>query len=216
MSANYNNSAWFYDRLSRLVYGKALVEAQVFLLQFIPQHSRILIAGGGTGWILDEITKLHPSGLAITYIEVAPKMMELSQKRSTGDNEVVFITEPVENVSLKTGFDAVITPFLFDNFKEETLQKVFGHLHSAIKPGGLWLNADFQLSGKWWQHVLLNSMFLFFRVICNIEASRLPEIEKQFGEHNYEAIEQKTFFGGFIVSSLYTKSHGRDASRVCN
>ncbi len=52
MAANYNNSAWFYDSLAGLVYGKALVKAQVYLLQYIPADSNILIVGGGTGWIL--------------------------------------------------------------------------------------------------------------------------------------------------------------------
>ena len=84
MSANYNNSAWFYDRLSRLVYGRALKNAQLFLLKFIPPDSKILIAGGGTGWILEEITRLHPEGLNITYVEIAPKMMALSKKEILG------------------------------------------------------------------------------------------------------------------------------------
>jgi hypothetical protein len=52
MPANYNNSAWFYDRLSRMVYGRALINAQVYLLQYVPAGASVLIAGGGTGWIL--------------------------------------------------------------------------------------------------------------------------------------------------------------------
>jgi SAM-dependent methyltransferase len=205
MSASYNNSAWFYDKLSRLVYGSALVEAQVFLLQFIPAHSHILIAGGGTGWILDEITKLQPSGLQITYVEVAPKMMALSQKRNIGDNKIVFFTDQAEDIALPADFDVVITPFLFDNFKEETLQKVFGNIHSTLKTGGLWLNADFQLSGKWWQRGLLKSMFLFFRLICNIEASKLPDVKKEFMQYGYAAVKQETFFGEFVVAEVYKK-----------
>jgi len=207
MSASYDNSAWFYDKLSRLVYGRALVEAQVFLLQFIPPQSHVLIAGGGTGWILDEITKLQSSGLQITYVEVAPKMMVLSKKRNIGDNKVVFFTNPIEDVVLPADFDVVITPFLFDNFSEETLKKVFSHINAALKPGGLWLNADFQLGGKWWQQFLLKSMFGFFRLICNIEASQLPDIKKEFMKYGYTAVKQETFFGEFVVAEMYEKSN---------
>jgi ubiquinone/menaquinone biosynthesis C-methylase UbiE len=214
MPANYNNSAWFYDRLSRLVYGSALIDAQVYLLQFIPANSTVLIVGGGTGRILEEITKICPSGLKITYVEVAEKMMMLSKKRDTGQNEVVFINDAIENVSPAIGFNLIITPFLFDNFTEQTLHKVFAHIHSMLESDGLWLNSDFQLSGKWWQKALLKTMFLFFRAICNIEASKLPDIKKQFVEYDYKAIEHKTFFGGFIISSLYTKSQRREASRL--
>jgi ubiquinone/menaquinone biosynthesis C-methylase UbiE len=205
MAANYNNSAWFYDRLSRLVYGNALINAQVYLLQYIPAGSNILIIGGGTGWILEEITKIHPTGLNITYVEVALAMMDLSQKRQTGSNKVIFINDAVENIMLQPDFDVVITPFLFDNFKEQTLQKVFEHIHQSLKPKGIWLNADFQLTGKWWQQLLLKSMFLFFRILCGIEASSLPDIDSQYKKHHYQAAAKKNFYGDFIVAEVYEK-----------
>ncbi|WP_114941017.1 class I SAM-dependent methyltransferase [Mucilaginibacter endophyticus] len=205
MAANYNNSAWFYDRLSRLVYGKALINAQVYLLGFIPTASKILIAGGGTGWILEELSKIHPSGLDITYVEISANMTALSQKRQTGQNKVIFVNDAVENVKLAADFDVVITPFLFDNFVDETVDSVFNHLHNLLKPGGLWLNADFQLTGRWWQNVMLQSMFIFFRLLCGIEASRLPAIEKRFDAAGYNVIEDKTFFGDFIVARVYRK-----------
>lgn len=205
MAASYQNSAWFYDRLSRLVYGDALVKAQVYLLQFIQPNSSVLIAGGGTGWILDELTKLHPSGLHITYVEVAADMMALSKKRNTGANQVLFINDAIENVPLVARFDAVVTPFLFDNFTTETAHCVFEHIHPLLKPTGLWLNCDFQLSGKWWQKVLLRSMFLFFRLICRIEASKLPDVERYFEANNYKIIGEKTFFGEFVVAKVYKR-----------
>jgi len=203
MSANYNNSAWFYDRLSKLIYGKALIRAQVFLLDGIPANSSVLIVGGGTGWILEEIAKVHRSGLKITYVEVAANMIALSLKRNPGNNEVAFINEAVENVNLTSDYDVVITPFLFDNFTEENLQKIFTHIHHSLKPGGLWLNTDFHMTGKWWQKVLLKSMLSFFRIICRIEASKLPDIEKCFSGYGYQIIRQKTFYGQFILSTVY-------------
>ena len=203
MAANYNNSAWFYDRLSRLVYGDALIRAQVYLLQYIPSNSSLLIVGGGTGWILEEIAKIHPSGLQITYVEIAPKMMALSKKRNAGNNRVVFINEAIENVPLVPYFDMVITPFLFDNFTEQTFKQVFSGIYSLLKKDGLWLNCDFQLKVKWWQKVLLKAMFLFFRIVCNIEAFKLPDIDKQFEQNSYESIASQAFFGEFIISRVY-------------
>ncbi len=205
MPSNYDNSAWFYDRLSRLVYGRALVNAQVYLLPYVPPNSTVLIAGGGTGWILEKLANVQPTGLNITYVEISAKMMALSQKRDCGNNSVTFITQPVEQVVFTEMFDVVITPFLFDNFKEDTLQRVFTHLHNQLKPGGLWLNTDFQLTGMWWQNVLLKSMFLFFRTICGIETSVLPDIERQFKQCGYAEIAQKDFYGDFISSKVYRK-----------
>jgi len=205
MAANYNNSAWFYDSLSRMVYGKALVNAQVYLLKYVFQNSSILIVGGGTGWILEELSTIHPSGLNITYVEVAANMMALSQKRNTGNNNVVFINDAIENIALANAFDVIITPFLFDNFNEVTLKKVFASINGLIKKDGTWLNTDFQLTGKWWQNVLLKTMFVFFKMICGIEASKLPAIKQCFEGSGYKAIDKKTFFGDFIISEAYKR-----------
>lgn len=206
MPSNYDNSAWFYDGLSKLFYGKALINAQVYLLPFIKPNSNILIVGGGTGWILEELAKIHPSGLKITYVEIAANMIALSKKRAVGDNEVIFINSPVEDVPFVEKFDVIITPFLFDNFTEDTLQKVFDHLHPLLKTDGLWLNTDFQLTGKWWQNVMLKAMFMFFKIICGIETSVLPDINKQFEQCGYEAIAQKTFYEDFVISIAF-KNH---------
>jgi ubiquinone/menaquinone biosynthesis C-methylase UbiE len=205
MAANYDNSAWFYDHLSRMIYGKALVRSQIYLLKHIPENSDILIAGGGTGWVLEEIARVHPSGLTITYAEVSSNMMALSKKRNMGNNRVTFVNKPVENIEADLPYDVVFTPFLFDNFTEQTLQQVFIHIHNRLKPGGIWLNTDFRPTGKWWHTFLLKSMIIFFRLICGIEAKKLPDIEKQFEQHQYKVIDQKSFFGEFILSTAYRK-----------
>jgi ubiquinone/menaquinone biosynthesis C-methylase UbiE len=207
MPANYDNSASFYDRLSRLVFGKALVNAQTWLLPRIPENATVLIVGGGTGWILEEITKLHPSGLNITYVEISAKMMALSRKRGTGANNIEFINKAVENAGLPADFDVVITPFLFDNFTEESLTGIFQHIRQTLKPGGMWFNIDFQLTGKWWQYVMLKSMLLFFKVLCGVPSWRLPDVGKQFGKFGYEVVDEKNFFGDFVVSRMYKNAH---------
>jgi len=206
MSSGYDNAAWFYDRLSRLVFGNNLINAQVSLLQHIQPNAHILIVGGGTGWILEYLTRIHNSGLQITYIEASSKMISLSRKRNIGDNRVTFINDAIENVNGMDSFDVVITAFLFDNFNEATIQKVFGHINNQLKPKGIWLNTDFQLTGKWWQALLLKTMLLFFKVCCRIESSRLHDTEKYFGQDGYAVIDERTFFGEFIMSKAWRKS----------
>ncbi|MBS1526966.1 MAG: methyltransferase type 12, partial [Bacteroidetes bacterium] len=95
--------------------------------------------------------------------------------------------------------------FLFDNFTEQSLQKIFSHIHKSLKPGGTWLNTDFHLTGKWWQRFLLRSMIVFFRITCHIEATKLPDMENCFVNEGYKIIVQKRFFGDFILSTAYQK-----------
>ncbi len=205
MPANYNNVAWFYDGLSKLVYGKALIRSQVYLLPFIPPNSGILIVGGGTGWILEQIAAIHPSGLKITYVEVAEKMMALSRKRNAGGNEVTYITDAIENIKELGSFDVIITPFLFDNFSQRTATAVFEQLHGLLKTNGIWLNTDFQLTGKWWQYALLKSMLGFFSLLAGIKSKKLPDIETEFVIRDYRLLDSKSFFGEFIIAKAYRK-----------
>jgi ubiquinone/menaquinone biosynthesis C-methylase UbiE len=206
MPANYDNAALFYDKLSRLIFGEALIRSQVYLLPFIPAGANILIVGGGTGWILEEIAKVHPSGLDITYVELSAKMTALSRKRKVGDNQLVFVNDAIENVRLDADYDVVITPFLFDNFTEGNLPEVFGHIHQALKQNGLWLCTDFQITGALWQKALLKSMYLFFKLLCGIETTKLPDITTQFAKHGYKKKSAKTFFADFMMSTQYQKS----------
>jgi len=205
MSANYDNSAWFYDRLSRLFYGDALIKAQVYLLEFIPADATVLIVGGGTGWILEQIAKKHPAGLRITYVEVSARMINHAEKRNAGGNRVVFINDAVEHTSLQPDFDVVLTPFVFDSFSDQTMKGVFGHIHSVLNPGGIWLYSDFRLTKKRWQRLLLKTMLKFFKALCNIEASQLPNVERQFKLHGYTLVESRTFFKDFVISMVYKK-----------
>ncbi|RZL54089.1 MAG: methyltransferase type 12, partial [Pedobacter sp.] len=75
MINNYDKIANQYDTLSRLVFFKSQVNAQINQLHNIPKDSSVLIVGGGTGWILEEIVKLHPSGIKIIYVEISAKML---------------------------------------------------------------------------------------------------------------------------------------------
>lgn len=205
MPSNYDNAAWFYDRLSRLVYGRALVNAQAALLPLIPPNAKVLVAGGGTGWIIEEITKIHSSGLIIIYVELSENMMKLSKQRNPGGNKIIYINSPVEEASLNNDVDVVITSFLFDNFLPETFHRVFYYLHRLLKPGALWINTDFQLSGKWWQPLLLKSMYLFFKLLGCMEAKRLTDADPYFKEGSYQILTKKSFFNDFISTTAYKK-----------
>ena len=205
MPANYDSAAWFYDRLAALVFGNALDSAQQSLLTYISDNSKILIVGGGSGKILEWLAKTHSSALNITFIEISEKMTNIARKRNLGNNKVEFIIAAAEEVKLSTDYDIIITSFLFDNFNGETLSHLFNHINRSLKHGGIWLNTDFQLTGKWWQGFLLKSMLLFFRVLCGVQSKQLPDIDSIFRDGGYELFDKTTFYGEFIVSTAYCK-----------
>ena len=205
MKYNYDTVAAWYDRLQRLVFGDALVNAQLYLLQAIPQGAHILIAGGGTGAILEEITRLHPGGLTITFADTSEKMTALARNRNTGDNKVTFFAAPVETVLVNEQYDVVLTPFLFDNFTDEVMKHTFSMMDQHLTKGGIWLYCDFVNSKLMWQRLLLKSMYLFFRLMSGVKASHLPDAEGCFKQHNYTVTARQYFYKGFVTAVVFKK-----------
>jgi ubiquinone/menaquinone biosynthesis C-methylase UbiE len=168
----------------------------------------VLIAGGGTGWILEEMTKRCPPGLHIYYVEISANMIALARQRKF-QHEVTFVNIAIEdfNRALSHTFDAIITPFLFDNFSRESIPSVFIHLHNMLRPGGKWLFTDFhyQKQAPLWQRILLRSMYIFFRILCHVEADALADIGPLFTAHRYKEVFEAFYFGRFIRTAVYDK-----------
>ena len=206
MAAGYDNVSVFYDKLSKLVFGKAQLEAQAFFLPSILPGSKIVIAGGGTGWILEAVAKMYPTGLNITFIDASQNMINLAKKRDAAENKVTFIAKPLQEIDLpEESFNVVFTPFFFDNFTDETSAQLFNILDKSLIKNGLWLQTDFAAPRKWWQKLLLATMYLFFRLLCKVEAQHLPDVETLFHESNYQMKQDRYFYSGFIRSALFQK-----------
>lgn len=208
MGNNYNKIAGIYDFLSRVVFQKSIINAQKFLLQHISPNSKILIVGGGTGWILEELSKIYNAGIEITYVEKSSQMIALSKQKNIQHNTVEFINKGIEEYSTEIKFDAVFTAFLFDNFQRDKIESVFSQLHRFLKPGGLWLYADFihqKNDSAWWQKFLLKTMYLFFKLTCNIETQQLIDMSPYFAK-SYNNISGEHFYHNFIKAVVYKKA----------
>jgi ubiquinone/menaquinone biosynthesis C-methylase UbiE len=208
MSNNYDPVARYYDFLSYLVFGQAEINAQIELFGYIAPDSRVLIVGGGTGWILEKIAAVYPSGLQITYVENSTRMMELSRKRNYGHNPVEFVQLPIEEFVATAPFDCILTGFVFDNFSADKAAAVVRQLDLLLRDGGYWLYADFYLpkrKRKLWQAVLLKAMYIAARIICKVEASKLPDMDSIFGEVGYTPVYTSFHYSRFIKSVAYRK-----------
>jgi ubiquinone/menaquinone biosynthesis C-methylase UbiE len=205
---NYNKIAGIYDFLSRVVFQKSIINAQKFLLQHISPDNKILIVGGGTGWILEELSKMYNEGVEITYVEKSSQMITLSKQKNIQHNTIEFINKSIEEFSTEKKFNAVFTAFLFDNFQQEKIELVFSKLNQLLKPNGLWLYADFinhKNNSAWWQKFLLKTMYLFFKLTCNIEAQQLIDMSSYF-EGSYNKISEEHFYHNFIKAVVYKKA----------
>ena len=202
---NYNTVARYYDKLSRLVFGDKLLVAQSYFLERISAGSKVLIAGGGSGWILEELTRLHPSGLTIIYVDSSANMTELAKKRNAGDNHVTYVIATAGSINPEHKFDVVITPFFFDNFKDNNALKIFSVIDKYLEKDGVWLYTDFRNTSIFRQKLLLKLMYLYFRLFCGIEAKQLPDMNNCFGDFGYAAELEMVFMGGFVETVVYKR-----------
>lgn len=190
---NFDRIAWCYDFVKRLVFGDMLDRASAHFLSKIPPGSKVLIIGGGTGRILDDIS----GELQITYLEKSVNMLRRAQRRQSANVDFVHIDLLDFQASKK--FDCIICPFFLDLFTREMLGNVMLKLKQSMVPGGQLLVADFSYRSS----VLLKIMYLGFRVSSNIPAKSIPPIQEMIVDSGFQLIDSTMFLNGQVFSSYF-------------
>ena len=200
---NFDAVAPFYDRLSCMVFGRSIRRAQTLYLSAVVPGAKVLVLGGGTGWLLDELITRNPT-CQVWYIEASAKMLEHSKNRIKGAvNAQVYILGTEDSIPKGVTFDAVITHFYLDLFPPDTCKKVICNIRSSMHTNGMWLVSDFT-NTTWWQNVMLSIMYKFFKVMgCGIQAVSLPGWKKLLEENGFLEVKYQSFYRRFIRSSLF-------------
>jgi tRNA (cmo5U34)-methyltransferase len=199
VNRGFNNIAPLYDKLARLIYGRAIVEAQVCFLDRIPPGASILIVGGGTGWLLTEIQKCQPD-CTVCYVEASSEMILRARARRVV-LPIHFISGTHRDIPVER-YDVIITNFFLDVFSDDELKEVLELLKDRIKPDGLWFVSDF-VNGSWWQKALLTMMYAFFKLVCGLEVNKLPTWKNSLTASGLKPIAILVFWKGFIESVVY-------------
>ena len=200
--AGFDRIASVYDGLGRLVFGDAIQHAQEYFLDDDPPQSKVLILGGGTGNFLVKLLALKPE-CEIWYVEASEKMLELSKVKTKNSDRVHFIQGTENSIPSGIQFDVIITNFYLDMFTDESLDLVLMKIQKETKPNVLWLATDFIDKKKWWQFILLKMMYRFFRTVCDIEATNLPDWNACLVKKGFLKKKSQFFFSGFIESTVY-------------
>ena len=208
--SGFDYVAAFYDPLARLVYGRALQRAQqAALAAGLPAtgQPRVLVVGGGSGWVLGEVLRRCP-GARILYLEASPRMLArsrawLARHYRQHAGQVVFRLGTEAALQPAEQFDALVTFFLLDLFEPERLRQLLARLDTARAPGGAWLLADFGPPRRWWHRLLLELMYGFFGLTTGISARRRPPIEEELARLGLRAAPAGQFFGRMVEASVW-------------
>jgi len=193
-----------YDNLASLVYGQSIRNAQLLYLQEVKHSKCILIIGGGTGWIIEELIAINADA-TIWYVEASGKMLAMTQAREKVANraDIKFVHGTEKSLPDFPVFDAVIANFYFDLFSNSVLEDVIESLCRSMFPGAVLLVSDFNPPIHWWQRLLMSAMYRFFRIVSCLTTDRLPQWQEALKKNNFLLLKTETFYRGFIRSSVY-------------
>ncbi|WP_339695059.1 methyltransferase domain-containing protein [uncultured Roseivirga sp.] len=202
MKNNFDLIAPVYDGLAKVVFGRNLKKIQTHFLPLIPGNANVLIIGGGTGWIINELFNTDFKG-RLTYVEASEKMISLSKKNCVKDS-VNFIHGDESAIPLGQKYDVIITNFFLDVFSEPRLDQVMTTLSEKLDKDGIWICSDFQNNGRFSHQLLLWLMFRFFKITSKLESKSLLNFDLKFKKIGHSRSENFTLMNGLIFSSVYS------------
>ncbi|MHB1278335.1 MAG: class I SAM-dependent methyltransferase [Bacteroidia bacterium] len=204
---NYTLLAPAYDLLGSILYFGALRRSQLHFLADIPKGSRILFIGGGTGFLLNPLfARCDPKD--VWYVEKSGAMIRKSKKAVSHRyrQRTLFLHGTQEDIPKEETFDVVLSFFFFDQFQFMTLGKIFLELNTHLKPGGLWLWADFIPPQTWWQKILMHIMLKFFSLTTRLGAKQVYDVPAIFRKRGLKLEKEAWYYRGFIRTVLLRKS----------
>lgn len=207
---SFDRIAFAYDTLKHLVFGKSLSQAQAFLISYIPEHSNVLIVGGGTGQIILDILK-EKKVKGITYVELSQNMLNDAKEKAKSWPNINFVLGSAHQLKDDQTYDVILTPFVLDLYSDEELPALLISLDSLLSAEGTWLLCDFKITAtsgfrSIWQKALVKAMYTFFSFVSKVRATRLPDYESALRQLGYSTVAQCAFYGGLVHSQVLLKS----------
>ncbi|MBO0929634.1 class I SAM-dependent methyltransferase [Fibrella aquatilis] len=192
-----------YDRLARLVFGRALRTAHAWCVARIPAGGRVLVLGGGTGHFLPQLLARKPA--RIVYVEASVAMLRQAQARlSAQPDNLLFHHGTEATLPTEAPFDLILLPFILDLYPESRLSGQFlPRLRSLLTPGGALLICDFDQPQSRWQRAQLWLMIWFFRAVAQIEITQLPNWPVIIQQAGFVEIERAYLRNGQIRMGVY-------------
>ena len=209
--ADYGPLARYYDLLASLAFGGSLRRAQRAALAAglasIGPAPRVLVLGGGPGWVLGALWRACPTA-RVLYLEVSAPMLARTQARLQrrppppgGAVELRLGSE----ADLQPGeqFEALVTFFVLDSFLPDALPPALTQLAAARRPGAPWLVADFLPAAGGWRRALLAVMYWFFGRVVGLQARQLPPWPAALAARDLRLTWEQHFFGGAVAAQVW-------------
>jgi tRNA (cmo5U34)-methyltransferase len=111
-------------------------------LELIPSDAdHILDLGAGTGLFTAMIRACFPHA-HLHLIDISEAMLEQARVRFQSDQETVFQVGDYTTVPWGPPYDAIVSALSIHHLEDDRKQALFARAFAALKPGGVFVNAD--------------------------------------------------------------------------
>ena len=110
------------------------------------KNPSILDIGAGTGLLSGLLLEAYP-GADITLLDISEKMMEVAEARFRGRKGIRFVAADYRHTDLGGPYDAICSALSIHHLEREEKRELYRRIFDALKPGGIFVNAD-QVEGE--------------------------------------------------------------------
>jgi tRNA (cmo5U34)-methyltransferase len=137
----FNATAATYDReRMKLIPGhERFYAAAVALIPTSADH--ILDLGAGTGLFTAMIRSRFPDAY-LHLIDISEPMLEQARARFLRDQEICLQVGDYTTAPWGSSYDAIVSALSIHHLEDDRKQALFTRIFSALKPGGVFINAD--------------------------------------------------------------------------
>jgi ubiquinone/menaquinone biosynthesis C-methylase UbiE len=213
--SGFDKLAPWYHALEWLAFGRKLEHARFAFLERLSGSRDILLLGEGDGRCVERLAMLAPEA-RITCVDSSRGMIERASRRLAGSaawGRVTFECADALLYAPEAGrFDAVATLFFLDCFSSPEVSAIVNRLDGALRPGAVWLFADFVLPKPGWARlrarVWIRVLYALFRITTGLRVSALPPSEEILARAGWSRTAAREFDWGLIRSAVFLKGTG--------
>jgi ubiquinone/menaquinone biosynthesis C-methylase UbiE len=211
VTANFDGLARWYQYLELSSFGAALERARFEHIHQLAGCRNILLLGDGDGRFLKHLLNQSPD-CTIRSIDASAEMMRVAAARLSPAERarVTFEHADALDATLPSfAYDGVATLFFLDCFTDQEAARLVSRISNALKPGGIWLFADFSIPERGVRRAIARAitaaLYAFFRRTTRISARHLPESERLISEAGCTLIAADTLAFGLLRSVAFRR-----------
>ncbi len=139
----FNRFATEYDRHREHIIPemRQFYAAAVWAIESPVPQPEVLDLGAGTGLFSAFLLEKYPNA-RLTLVDIASDMLDMARQRFAERPETRFIVSDYRHSEFGGPYDIVSSALSIHHLETEDKRALFHRIHEALRPGGMFVNAD--------------------------------------------------------------------------